>query len=49
MTVPIAFNTVLQLPQDARFTWVLEIDGQADEEWRLSFATREPPSQVLPG
>jgi len=26
---------------------VLEIDGQADEEWRLSFATREPqPSQV---
>ncbi len=49
INVPIAFNTVLQLPQDARFTWVLEIDGQADEEWRLSFATREPQPQVLPG
>ncbi len=50
INVPIAFNTVLQLPAGARFTWVLEIDGQADEQWRLSFATRETqPSQVRPG
>jgi hypothetical protein len=49
INVPIAFNTVLQLPPGARFTWVLEIDGQADDEWRLSFATREPQaSQVRP-
>jgi hypothetical protein len=41
INVPIAFNTVLQLPPGRRFTWVLEIDGQMDEAWRLSFATRE--------
>ncbi|HLX46864.1 MAG TPA: hypothetical protein VKS82_00870 [Streptosporangiaceae bacterium] len=41
INVPVAFNTVLQLPPGRRFTWVLEIDGQTDESWRLSFATRE--------
>jgi hypothetical protein len=41
INVPIAFNTVLQLPAGARFSWVLEIDGQAEEDWQLSFATRE--------
>jgi len=41
INVPIAFNTVLQLPPGARFTWMLEIDGRADEARRLSFATRE--------
>ncbi len=41
INVPVAFNTVLQLPPGRRFTWVLEIDGQADEAWRVSFATRE--------
>jgi hypothetical protein len=41
INVPVAFNTVLQLPPGQRFTWVLEIDGQADEGWRISFATRE--------
>jgi hypothetical protein len=41
INVPIAFNTVLQLPAGSRFTWVLDVDGQADEDWRLSFATRE--------
>lgn len=41
INVPIAFNTVLQLPPGSRFTWVLEINGQTDDTWRLSFATRD--------
>jgi hypothetical protein len=41
INVPVAFNTVLQLSPGGRYTWVLEIDEQADDEWRLSFATRE--------
>lgn len=44
INVPVAFNTVLQLPPGRRFTWVLEIDGRTDEDWRVSFATREAPS-----
>ena len=47
INVPIAFNTVLQLPPGRRFTWVLEINGQTDESWRASFATREAASLVL--
>jgi hypothetical protein len=48
--VPIAFNTVLQLPPGARFTWVMEINGTTDEAWRLSFATRAAqPTQPHPG
>ncbi|HEY2278229.1 MAG TPA: hypothetical protein VGI00_07725 [Streptosporangiaceae bacterium] len=49
INVPVAFNTVLQLSAGGRYTWVLEIDGQADEEWRLSFATREPAPAGAPG
>jgi hypothetical protein len=50
INVPIAFNTVLQLPPAARFTWVMEINGETDEAWQLSFATREgQPSQLRPG
>jgi hypothetical protein len=41
INVPIAFNTVLQLPPGRRFSWDLEIDGRTDEDWRVSFATRE--------
>jgi len=37
------------LSAGGRYTWVLEIDGQADEEWRLSFATREPAPAGAPG
>jgi hypothetical protein len=51
INVPITFNTILQLAPGRRFTWVLEVDGQVDEAWRLSFATREtqPSSQIRPG
>jgi hypothetical protein len=41
--VPVAFNTVPQLPPGQRFTWVLEIDGRTDDAWRVPFATREAP------
>lgn len=41
INVPVAFNTVLQLPPGQRFTWVLEINGRTDEDWRVSFATRQ--------
>lgn len=41
INVPVAFNTVLQLPPARRFAWVLDIDGKTDEAWRLPFATRE--------
>jgi Family of unknown function (DUF6941) len=43
INVPVAFNTVLRLPPGRRFSWVLEIDGETDEDWRISFATREGP------
>jgi hypothetical protein len=43
INVPVAFNTVLQLPPGRRFTWVLEINGRADDAWRVSFATRNAP------
>jgi hypothetical protein len=43
INVPIAVNTVLQLTPGKQFTWVLEVDGHADEDWRLSFMTRELP------
>lgn len=43
INVPVAFNTVLQLAPGRRFSWVLEIDGRADEDWRVSFATRQVP------
>jgi hypothetical protein len=41
INVPVAFNTVLQLPPGRRFTWMLDIDGRTDEAWRVTFATRE--------
>jgi hypothetical protein len=40
---------VLQLAPGGRFTWVLELDDQTEEEWQLSFATRESqPAPTLP-
>jgi hypothetical protein len=41
--VPIAINTVLQLAPGQRFSWTLEVDGHAEDDWVLSFATRELP------
>jgi hypothetical protein len=38
--VPMTFGSVLHLPPGRRYTWVLEVSGQADDGWRLSFATR---------
>lgn len=53
INVPLAVTSVaLQLPAGQQFTWVLEVDGQPDDNWRLSFATRAlpapPPSQLMP-
>lgn len=46
INVPVAVNTFpMQLPPGTQFTWVLEVDGHSDENWRLSFATRELPQQ----
>jgi hypothetical protein len=43
INAPLAFNTTLQLAPGQQYTWVLEIDGHTEEDWRLSFATRERP------
>jgi hypothetical protein len=40
INVPMSFNTVLELAPGGRYSWVLEVDGQADDSWRLPFATR---------
>jgi hypothetical protein len=45
--VPMTFGSVLHLPPGRRYTWVLEVAGQADDGWRLSFATRQ--AQPAPG
>jgi len=37
INVPVAFNTVLQLPPARRFAWVLDIDGKTDDAWRAAF------------
>lgn len=50
INVPVTFNTVLQLPPGKSFTWVLEIDGQAEDGWTLSFSTRDqgqPPQTPI--
>lgn len=55
INVPIAINTVLQLAPGQRFTWLLEVDGHSEDDWRVEFSTRDvprgsplPPSE-LPG
>jgi hypothetical protein len=45
--VPMTFGSVLNLPPGHRYTWVLEIDGQTQDDWHLSFATRT--TQPTPG
>jgi|SRR5580692_4047609 hypothetical protein len=41
INVPFAINTgTLQLPPGQQYTWLLEVDGRGDDDWRLSFATR---------
>jgi hypothetical protein len=30
----------LAIPGATRYTWILEVDGQASDDWRLSFSTR---------
>jgi hypothetical protein len=45
INVPIAFNTILaQLEPGRQYTWILEVDGYPDDNWRLSFATRALPT-----
>jgi hypothetical protein len=41
ITVPVAFGSMLHLPPGRRYTWVLEVDGEGEDTWRLSFATRQ--------
>ena len=36
--------SVLNLPPGRSYTWVLEISGHTEEDWRLSFATRQAPA-----
>jgi hypothetical protein len=45
--VPMTFGSVLHLPPGRRYTWVLEVSGESDDGWRLSFATRQ--AQPAPG
>jgi hypothetical protein len=40
INVPMAFNIVLHLPPNGRYTWQIEVDGYADETWALPFETR---------
>lgn len=41
LDVPMVIGVpALQVPAASRFTWILEIDGQTRDDWRLSFSTR---------
>jgi hypothetical protein len=44
LTVPFALNfaPAPPIPPGNQFVWALSIDGQSDEDWRLTFATRPP-------
>lgn len=46
VNVPMSFNVVLHLEPGRRYSWVLDVDGQTDDAWRLSFETR---AQAQPG
>jgi hypothetical protein len=49
INVPFAINTgTLQLPPGQQFTWILEVDGRTEADWRLSFATRPAGQQGSP-
>jgi Family of unknown function (DUF6941) len=47
INVPMSFNIVLQLEPSICYSWVLDVDGQADDSWQLSFETRQ--AQAAPG
>ena len=47
INVPMSFNIVLHLAPGSRYSWVLDVDGQADDSWQLSFETRQ--AQNAPG
>ena len=47
INVPMSFNIVLHLAPGGRYSWVLDVDGHADDSWRLSFETRQ--AQGAPG
>jgi hypothetical protein len=47
INVPMSFNIVLHLAPSSRYSWVLDVDGHADDSWQLSFETRQ--AQVAPG
>ena len=41
LPIPMALNFApLPLPPGGRFEWRLSINGETDEDWRLSFSTR---------
>ena len=40
INVPMSFNIVLHLTPGRRFSWVLDVDGQADESWQLAFESQ---------
>jgi hypothetical protein len=40
VNVPMSFNVVLQLEAGGRYSWVLDVDGHSEDDWRLAFATR---------
>lgn len=45
LDVPLAILVPpLQLAPGARFSWVLDLDGQTQDDWHLDFSTREQPS-----
>jgi hypothetical protein len=41
INVPMSFNIVLHLTPGRRYSWVLDVDGHADDSWQLSFETRQ--------
>jgi hypothetical protein len=46
--VPMTFGSVLNLPPGRRYSWVLEVADEEEEDWRLSFATRAAPAEAGP-
>ena len=44
INVPMSFNIMLHLTPNRRYSWVLDVDGQADDSWQLPFETRPVPS-----
>src|SRR4029077_16877000 len=40
LNAPMSVNTLPPLPPNRRYSWVLAVDGQADDSWQLPFETR---------